>query len=104
MACSNIVSIVEPLLKRNQPSSSPNTNTWPIKKRLYCAWDSAQSSAVTIIATQASRGKVGDKIVKNVVAAVLPLGGQLLLGQSFLARFKSWSLDNTKRVLLLNPQ
>jgi hypothetical protein len=29
---------------------------------------------------------------------------QLLLGQSFLARFKSWSLDNTKRVLLLNPQ
>jgi hypothetical protein len=27
-----------------------------------------------------------------------------LLGQSFLARFKSWSLDNTKRVLLLNSQ
>jgi len=48
--------------------------------------------------------RVGDKIIENVNASVLPLEGQLLLGQSFLARFKSWSLDNTKRVLLLNPQ
>jgi hypothetical protein len=48
--------------------------------------------------------KVGDKIIKNVIATVLPLGGQLLLGQSFLARFKAWSLDNTKHVLLLNSQ
>ena len=48
--------------------------------------------------------KVGDKTIKNVIAAVLPLGGQLLLGQSFLARFKSWSLDNKKHVLLLNTQ
>jgi clan AA aspartic protease (TIGR02281 family) len=48
--------------------------------------------------------KVGDKTIKNVIAAVLPSGGQLLLGQSFLARFKSWSLDNTKHVLLLNSQ
>ena len=48
--------------------------------------------------------RVGDKIIENVNASVLPMEGQLLLGQSFLARFKSWSLDNTKRVLLLNPQ
>jgi predicted aspartyl protease len=48
--------------------------------------------------------KVGDKTIKNIVAAVLPLGGRLLLGQSFLTRFKSWSLDNTKHALLLNPQ
>jgi predicted aspartyl protease len=47
--------------------------------------------------------KVGDKIIENVNASVLPLEGQLLLGQSFLARFKSWSLDNTRHVLLLNP-
>ena len=47
--------------------------------------------------------RVGDKIIENVNANVLPLEGQLLLGQSFLARFKSWSLDNTKHVLLLNP-
>jgi hypothetical protein len=48
--------------------------------------------------------EVGDNTIKRVIAAVLPLGGQLLLGQSFLSRFKSWSLDNTKHALLLNPQ
>jgi predicted aspartyl protease len=48
--------------------------------------------------------KVGDKTIENVNASVLPLEGQLLLGQSFFARFKSWSLDNTKHVLLLDPQ
>jgi predicted aspartyl protease len=47
--------------------------------------------------------RVGDKIIENVNANVLPLEGQLLLGQSFFARFKSWSLDNTRRVLVLNP-
>ena len=47
--------------------------------------------------------RVGDKIIENVNASVLPLEGQLLLGQSFFARFKSWSLDNTRRVLVLNP-
>jgi predicted aspartyl protease len=48
--------------------------------------------------------RVGDKVIENVNASVLPLEGQLLLGQSFFARFKSWSLDNTKRVLILNSQ
>jgi clan AA aspartic protease (TIGR02281 family) len=48
--------------------------------------------------------KVGDKVIENVVATVVPLEGQLLLGQSFLGRFKSWSLDNTKHVLVLNSQ
>jgi len=48
--------------------------------------------------------KVGDKVIENVNATVVPLEGQLLLGQSFLGRFKSWSLDNAKHVLLLNPQ
>ena len=48
--------------------------------------------------------KIGDKIIENVKATVLPLEGQLLLGQSFLTRFKSWSLDNTKHVIVLNPQ
>ena len=48
--------------------------------------------------------KVGDKTINNVIAAVLPSGGQLLLGQSFFARFKSWSLDNSKHVLLLKTE
>jgi predicted aspartyl protease len=48
--------------------------------------------------------KVGNKEVKNVKASVASAKGSLLLGQSFLSRFKLWSIDNTKHVLLLEPQ
>jgi len=48
--------------------------------------------------------KVGDRVVENVRGSVAPSRGSLLLGQSFLERFKSWSIDNTKHVLLLEPQ
>jgi clan AA aspartic protease (TIGR02281 family) len=48
--------------------------------------------------------KVGDKVIENVKATVAPSKGTLLLGQSFLGRFKSWSLDNANHVLVLNPQ
>jgi len=47
--------------------------------------------------------KVGDKIVENVSGSVTPAQGALLLGQSFLEHFKSWSLDNTKHELVLEP-
>ena len=45
--------------------------------------------------------KVGDRVVKNVTGSVAPLEGGLLLGQSFLGRFKSWSIDNRNHALLL---
>jgi len=45
---------------------------------------------------------VGDKVLENVVAGASPAAGSLLLGQSFLARFKSWSVDNQRQVLILN--
>lgn len=45
--------------------------------------------------------KVGDRIVENVTGSVASTEGMLLLGQSFLGRFKSWSIDNTQQVLLL---
>lgn len=45
--------------------------------------------------------RVGEKIVKNVKGSVGPSGGILLLGQSFLERFKSWSIDNAKHELVL---
>ena len=48
--------------------------------------------------------KVGDILVENVKGIVAPAQGSLLLGQSFLEHFKSWSIDNTKHVLLLEPQ
>lgn len=45
--------------------------------------------------------KVGDREVKNVLAAIYEGDGPSLLGQSFLKRFKSWSIDNSRRVLVL---
>jgi clan AA aspartic protease (TIGR02281 family) len=46
--------------------------------------------------------KVGNRILENVTASIAPIAGQLLLGQSFLRRFKSWSIDNGRSALILN--
>ena len=46
--------------------------------------------------------KVGNKVLQNVNGSVASVQGSLLLGQSFLSRFKSWSVDNTKHALLLS--
>ena len=46
--------------------------------------------------------KVGGILIENVLAGVAPLEGSLLLGQSFLGRFKSWSMDNAAHVLVLD--
>ena len=46
--------------------------------------------------------RIGDKVVKDVKGSVAPAAGNLLLGQSFLSRFSSWSIDNKRRMLILN--
>jgi predicted aspartyl protease len=46
--------------------------------------------------------KIGDKTLENVVGGIAPVAGSLLLGQSFLSRFKSWSIDNQRRALIFN--
>jgi clan AA aspartic protease (TIGR02281 family) len=46
--------------------------------------------------------QVGDKTLQNVTGSVAPVKGSLLLGQSFLSRFKSWSIDNQRHVLILD--
>jgi clan AA aspartic protease (TIGR02281 family) len=45
--------------------------------------------------------KVGNTVVENIAGSVAPVEGSLLLGQSFLSRFKSWSIDNSAHALLL---
>jgi uncharacterized protein len=45
--------------------------------------------------------KVGNKVLQNVNGSVGSVQGSLLLGQSFLSRFKSWSVD-TKHALVLS--
>jgi predicted aspartyl protease len=46
--------------------------------------------------------KIGDKTLENVVGSILPVAGSLLVGQSFLSRFKSWSIDNQRPALILS--
>jgi len=48
--------------------------------------------------------KIGGKVFDNVDAGVSPATGSLLLGQSFLGRFKTWSIDNAQQRLVLVSQ
>jgi clan AA aspartic protease (TIGR02281 family) len=48
--------------------------------------------------------KVGNYLVENVKASIVDPKAGLLLGQSFLSRFASWSVDNNRQVLLLNAK
>jgi hypothetical protein len=45
--------------------------------------------------------KVGNKTVEDVIASVASANGAILLGQSFLNRFKTWSVDNEQHTLTL---
>jgi len=44
---------------------------------------------------------VGDQSVSNVTASIGRPGSPALLGQSFLSKFPSWTLDNERHVLVL---
>jgi uncharacterized protein YecT (DUF1311 family) len=44
---------------------------------------------------------IAGKIIENVTGSVAPVQGQPLLGQSFVRRLKSWSIDNQRQVLVL---
>jgi predicted aspartyl protease len=46
--------------------------------------------------------RVGDHEVRNVTGSIAPVKGGLLLGQSFLRQFGSWSIDNRRGVLVLD--
>ena len=46
--------------------------------------------------------QVGDKIASNVLGSASDGGdAEMLLGQSFLRHFKSWSIDNSRQALVL---
>ena len=45
--------------------------------------------------------QVGNMVIEDVRASVLPEKAPLLLGQSFLSRLKSWSMDYTAHILII---
>ncbi len=47
---------------------------------------------------------VGNRMLTNIHASVAPAKATPLLGQSFLQRFASWSIDNERQVLLLKEK
>jgi hypothetical protein len=47
--------------------------------------------------------RVGNVELRDVIANIGPATGSLLLGQTFLGRFRSWSLDNATHELELVP-
>ena len=72
-----------------------------IGEQTYVLADGSKSESFTFTIRSL---KVGGIIIENVRAGVAPQQGSLLLGQSFLERFRSVSFDNTKHVLLLEPK
>jgi clan AA aspartic protease (TIGR02281 family) len=45
--------------------------------------------------------KVGNLELRNVAASITNVNGSLLLGQTFLSRLGSWSIDNRRHILAL---
>jgi clan AA aspartic protease (TIGR02281 family) len=70
-----------------------------LEPREYMQADGSVSSAPTFLIRTL---KVGNVEVHNVVASVSPMQGNLLLGQSFLSRVRTWRVDNEQHVLVLN--
>jgi clan AA aspartic protease (TIGR02281 family) len=48
--------------------------------------------------------QVGNTVLRDVTGSTAPVHGGLLLGQSFLSRFRSWSIDNGRQVLILDDR
>jgi predicted aspartyl protease len=70
------------------------------KKEIYRLADGSLASQQTFLIRSL---KIGDRSIENVVGSIASPRGELLLGQSFLRRFNSWSIDNNKHVLILEP-
>ena len=69
-----------------------------IGQQTYVLADGTEApSAIFIIRSL----KIGGRVVENVRGHIGSPKGSLLLGQSFLRNFRSWSIDNGKHALVL---
>ena len=69
-----------------------------VGKQTYVLADGSKVPSQTFVIRSL---KVGNVVVENVLANVASVKGSLLLGQSFLKRVRSWSIDNKRHVLVL---
>jgi TPR repeat protein len=68
---------------------------------VYVTADGAERSKPRFILHEV---RVGDRVVKDVVASVAPDKADPLLGQSFLGTLPGWAIDNTRHALVIGPQ
>lgn len=73
-------------------------NTDVIGEQVYVLADGSRTKSLKF---RIRSLKVGDRVLENVTGSIAPTKGSLLLGQSFLSRFKSWSIDNNRHALVL---
>jgi clan AA aspartic protease (TIGR02281 family) len=68
----------------------------------YVLADGSEQSSDRFILHQL---RIGSHVVRDVVANVVPVKGDPLLGQSFLAKLPAWAIDNERHALVLydNP-
>jgi clan AA aspartic protease (TIGR02281 family) len=69
-----------------------------VGKQAYVLADGSEAPSTVFIIRSL---KIGNHLIENVRGAIAPAKGELLLGQSFLQKFRSWSIDNTKHALIL---
>jgi clan AA aspartic protease (TIGR02281 family) len=69
-----------------------------IGKQTYEMADGSEVPSATFIIRSL---KIGNNLIESVKGSITPAQGSLLLGQSFLQHFQSWSIDNSKHVLTL---
>lgn len=62
----------------------------------------ANGQARTAVTFRIRSLRIGPVVVENVRGSVLDYAGPPLLGMSFLGRFKQWSVDNDRQVLVLH--
>ena len=46
--------------------------------------------------------RIGGTVMENVTVRISAANSSLLLGQSFLSRLNSWSMDNARKVMIIN--
>ena len=63
--------------------------------------DAAREQPAPLQIVHREAAPVGNKVLQNVTGSIAPVSGELLLGQSFLRRFRSWSIDSGRGVLVL---
>lgn len=48
-----------------------------------------------------SKIKIGNKTISNIIVSIGPVGSPNLLGQSFLNKLNKWTIDNSKKLLII---